>query len=135
MTRKTTLIASTLLALSAGPLIAADHAVEYDPANTLAGETADVTTINMADGGSVWTNGGIELGKIVDFSIDNQNRATIRIDLGGEAKFTGDTLLLSVDPSDVTVMNGSLAVNASEQELFVLQENLKTPSGLIKVIL
>lgn len=123
MLRKTTLIASTVLALSTAPLLADGHAVVYDANNTLAGKTDEVTTIDMAGGGMVFTNDGAMLGVIEDFDIDSQNRAEVIIDLAAETKFLGDRLILSTDPENVTVANGSIAVNATENELFAQSNN------------
>ena len=123
MLGKMTLIASTALTLTAAPLLADGHAVSYDAANTLAGQTDAVTTIDMAGGGMVFFKDGGMLGTIEDFEIDNDNRAEVIIDLAAETKFLGDRMILTIDPANVSVANGSIALNASEDELFAQQNN------------
>lgn len=133
MTRTKLIIASTILTISAAPVWAGSNVIAFDAANTLAGQTAEVSTISVENGGSVFTNSGVELGKITDFSIDNQQRAEIFIDLANDSKFKGERMVLSADPADITVKEGSIAVNASEDELFVLQNANSDPAQTIKI--
>ncbi len=121
MKRTTTLIASTIFALSAAPLMAAGHAVMYDAGNTLEGKTAQVESLPAETGGMVFSSDGKEIGTITDFSIDNQNRARFIIDVAASSNFLGDLLILSADPEDVTIANGSAALSATENELQAME--------------
>lgn len=121
MTRYYTLIATTALALSASPLLAQSTAVPFDPANTLQGKTAEVMSIGAEMGGTVFTSDGMEVGRITDFEIDNQNRAYFIIDVAADSNFNGDRLILTADPEDVTVANGSVALSATENELQAME--------------
>ncbi|MBY5932303.1 hypothetical protein KUV51_04760 [Tateyamaria omphalii] len=119
MTRKIALIASTALALSAAPLLADDYAnMKFDPANTLAGDTDRVTTIAAIEGGNVVTSDGVLLGQIEDFNIGEGDRAEIMIDLEAGLRYNGDTMDLTIDPSNVTVVDGGVAISPSNDELY-----------------
>lgn len=133
MKRKTALIASTVLALTAAPLLAEGHAVMYDAENTLEGKTADVTTMEAMSGGSVFLTSGMEFGKIEEFSIDNQDRAEIIIDVDPATKFVAERIILTADAKDVTVKDGSIALNASEDTLFAQKSTAGEGNELVRI--
>lgn len=116
MTRKIALIASTALALTAAPLFAGD--VKFDPSNTLAGKEDRVSTVSALNGGDVVTSDGIILGQIEEFTINADERAVIQIDVEAGLRYDGDTMMLMIDPEHVTVAEGSVAVEPTDDELF-----------------
>ncbi|KIC48552.1 PRC-barrel domain-containing protein [Tateyamaria sp. ANG-S1] len=118
MTRKIALIASTALALSAAPLLADDAVITFDPANTLAGKEDRVSTISAIEGGDVVTSDGVLLGQIEEFSINEDDRAVVQIDVEAGLRYEGDTMLLTIAPENVSVANGSVAVEPTDDELF-----------------
>ncbi|APX11703.1 hypothetical protein [Tateyamaria omphalii] len=118
MTRKIALIASTALALSAAPLLAENATISFDPTNTLAGQEDRVSTISAIEGGNVVTSDGVLLGQIEEFSINDQDRAVVQIDVEAGLRYDGDTMLLMIDPEHVTVANGGVAVEPTNDELF-----------------
>ena len=115
MTRKIALIASTALALTAAPLLAD---VTFDPTNTLAGKEDRVSTISAIEGGDVVTSDGVLLGQIEEFTINSADRAVIQIDVEAGLRYDGDTMLLMIDPANVTVAEGSVAVEPTDDELY-----------------
>jgi len=123
MKRKFALIASTALMLSAAPLMADDYAsMKFDPANTLAGDTDQVTTVAALEGGNIVTSDGILLGQIEDFNIGEDSRVEIRVDLEGDLRIDGSHMDLTIDPENVTVVNGGVALNASEEDVYTARE-------------
>ncbi|WP_299612255.1 hypothetical protein [uncultured Tateyamaria sp.] len=119
MTRKFALIASTALVVSAAPLLADDYSgMKFDPANTLAGDTNRVATIDTTEGGNVVTSDGVLLGQIEDFNIGENDRAEIMIDMEAGLRFDGDTMDLTIDPENVTVVNGGVALSPSADDLY-----------------
>ncbi|WP_299042397.1 hypothetical protein [uncultured Tateyamaria sp.] len=115
MTRKMTLIATTALALAAAPLLAD---VTFDPTNTLAGKEDRVSTVSAIQGGDVVTSDGVLLGQIEEFTINSDDRAVIQIDVEAGLRYDGDTMMLMIDPKHVTVADGSVAVEPTNDELF-----------------
>ncbi|WP_147105884.1 PRC-barrel domain-containing protein [Tateyamaria sp. syn59] len=122
MTRKIALIASTALALSAAPLLAEDAPIAFDPTNTLAGQEDRVSTISAINGGDVVTSDGVVLGQIEDFSFNENDRAVVQIDVEADLRYDGDTMLLMIDPEHVSVAEGSIALEPTDDELFAAVE-------------
>ena len=119
MTRKIALIASTALALTAAPLLAETAAdITFDPTNTLAGKEDRVSTVSALNGGDVVTSDGVILGQIEEFTINADERAVIQIDVEAGLRYDGDTMLLMIDPANVTVAEGSVAVEPTDDELY-----------------
>ncbi|MEX0369458.1 MAG: hypothetical protein AB3N09_02435 [Tateyamaria sp.] len=123
MKRNFALIASTALMLSAAPLLAGDYGeMKFDPANTLAGDTDQVSTIAAIEGGNIVTSDGILLGQIEDFNISEDSRVAIRVDLEADLRIDGSHMDLTIDPENVTVVDGGVALNATEEDVYTARE-------------
>jgi len=115
--RKKALIASTAVALTAAPLMAGS-AYKFDASNTLAGAADTVTVIGSTVGDQIWTKDGDMLGTVEVFKITDEGRAHVQVDLEADLLFQGDTMDLTIDPANVTVLDGAIAVNATQRDLY-----------------
>ncbi|WP_299370097.1 hypothetical protein [uncultured Tateyamaria sp.] len=115
--RKNALIASTAIALAATPLLA-NTDYKFDASNTLAGEVYSVDVMGDKVGDQIVTREGELLGTLEDFKITEDGRAHMQVDLEADLLFEGDTMDLTIDPANVTILDGAVALNASEEELF-----------------
>ncbi|MEL6452463.1 MAG: hypothetical protein AAFQ19_14500 [Pseudomonadota bacterium] len=119
--RKTALIASTAVALTAAPLLANTTDYMFDATKTLAGQVDDVAVVGATVGDQIVTREGKLLGTIEEFKINDEGRAHVMVDLEADLLFQGDTMDLTIDPANVAVLDGAIALNASEEELFDAQ--------------
>ncbi|WP_299140697.1 hypothetical protein [uncultured Tateyamaria sp.] len=127
--RKSALIASTALTLAATPLLA-NTGYTFDASNTLAGETDTVAVIGAITGDQIVTREGELLGTIEEFKVTDQGRAHVKVDLEADLLFQGDTMDLTIDPANVTVLDGAVALNASQEELYAARGAV---GGAVKV--
>ncbi|WP_299297921.1 hypothetical protein [uncultured Tateyamaria sp.] len=127
--RKSALIASTALTLAATPLLA-NTGYTFDASNTLAGETDTVAVIGAITGDQIVTREGELLGTIEEFKVTDEGRAHVKVDLEADLLFQGDTMDLTIDPANVTVLDGAVALNASQEELYAARGAV---GGAVKV--
>ncbi|GGH25665.1 hypothetical protein SAMN05444007_103200 [Cribrihabitans marinus] len=117
MTRKTLMITSTILALGTAPAFAAGDGVMYDADHNLAAMENMSMAIERTEGHTVSYSDGTKLGTITDVHIDADEMVELQIDLETNVGSNSETLIVTADPSKVTVTDKGVALGTDEGEL------------------
>ncbi|MEM6305001.1 MAG: hypothetical protein AAF744_09780 [Pseudomonadota bacterium] len=90
----------------------------FDPTTTtLSQNEYDVLAASV--GGDFETSDGVLLGEVTGLAFDGQGNPEIEVDLLAETKIDAETLVMTILPENLEVMNGKIFIDVTYDELYL----------------